>query len=52
METAPFLLATLAVALAFATWHARHVGNDRRDIALLGATTGLLGLASVASAVP
>ncbi|MCE4556998.1 hypothetical protein [Pelomonas cellulosilytica] len=51
MEPHTQLLAVLAAALATATWLAWRENNDRRDIALLGGVSGLLGAGAAVSAV-
>jgi hypothetical protein len=52
METTAFwILATLAATMLGVTWHAHRIGNERRDVVLLGIFAGLLGAGSVAAAV-
>jgi hypothetical protein len=41
----------LAATMLGVTLHARRLGNERRDVALLGAVAGPLGAGSVAAAV-
>jgi hypothetical protein len=43
METSTLILAALAVTLAGAAIQAWRLGNERRDVALLGAISGLFG---------
>jgi hypothetical protein len=50
MDTIFWVLLTLAVTLLGATWHAHRIGNERRDVALLGLFAGLIGVGSLASA--
>jgi hypothetical protein len=51
MDTATFLLALLTVTLAGVTFHAWRLGNERRDVALLGVFSGLLGAGTAATVV-
>jgi uncharacterized membrane protein YoaT (DUF817 family) len=50
MDTTFWVLLSLAVTMFGVTWHAHRLGNERRDVALLGAIAGLLGAGSVAAA--
>jgi hypothetical protein len=36
METLTLILGSLALTLLWVTFHAWRIGNDRRDVALLG----------------
>jgi len=51
MDTLTILLFVLAVAMLGVIWQARRLGNERRDIALLALTAGLLGGGSAVSAL-
>lgn len=51
MEPLVLVLLSLTFALVFATWHAWRIGNDRRDVAVLGFVAGALGLGSGLAAV-
>lgn len=48
-RTLVFVLATLTVTMLAVTLHAWRLGNERRDVALLGAIGGLLGVGTVAA---
>lgn len=43
METSTLVLATLTVTLAVVSFQAWRLGNEKRDVALLGAFSVLLG---------
>jgi hypothetical protein len=43
METLTLILGSLALTLLWVTFHAWRIGNDRRDVALLGTVYGLFG---------
>lgn len=51
MDTTTLFLAILTAALAGSAFHAWRLGNERRDVALLGAFSGLLGVGTVVTAV-
>jgi hypothetical protein len=51
METTTLILATLTATLIGVTFHAWRLGNERRDVALLGVFSGLLGCGTVVTAV-
>jgi hypothetical protein len=51
MDTSTLLLSLLAAALAGATFQAWRLGNERRDVALLGTFGSLLGLGAAATMV-
>lgn len=44
METNSFLAAIMTVTLAGVTFHAWRLGNEKRDVALLGVFCGLCGV--------
>lgn len=50
MDTLTIVFLVLATALLLATWQAARLGQERRDVALLAAVTGALGIGSVVSA--
>lgn len=50
MEFVTASLVILAVGLLGATLHAWRLGNDRRDVGLLGAVTGFAGAGAAAAA--
>jgi hypothetical protein len=51
MDTSTLLLAILAITLAGVTFHAWRLGNEKRDVALLGVCSGLLGVGTVVSSI-
>lgn len=51
MDNTTTLLILLALVMLGVTWQARRLGNERRDIAFLAITTGLLGAGSTVSAI-
>lgn len=46
MDTSTLLLALLTATLAGVTFHAWRLGNEKRDVALLGVFSGLCGVGS------
>lgn len=44
MDTLMLLCLLLAAVLLAAAWQARRIGNDRRDVALLGVGSGVSAL--------
>lgn len=51
MDTSTLLMTLLTAALAVATFQAWRLGNERRDVALLGALGGLSGFGTAVSAL-
>ena len=51
MDTLTLVLAFLSICLVGVTVHAWRLGNERRDVALLGAFSGLMGAGAAASAI-
>ena len=51
MDTTVLLLAIMTIALLAVTFHAWRLGNERRDIALLGAFGGLFAAGTVVAAI-
>jgi hypothetical protein len=51
METATLLLLVLAVVLAGVTLHAWRIGNERRDVTLLGSFAAVFAAAAVATSI-
>ena len=51
MDTAVFLLAILTATMFAVTFHAWHLGNEKRDVALLGAVGGLCGVGTVVAVI-
>ncbi|WP_374563744.1 hypothetical protein [Ideonella sp.] len=50
MDTLTLVFVVLAAALLVATWQTARLGQERRDVALLAAMAGALGIGSVVSA--
>lgn len=50
MDTLTIVLVVLTASLLWVTWQAKRLGQERRDVALLAAVTGALGVGSVVSA--
>ena len=51
MDTTTFLLALLTVTLAGVAFQAWRLGNEKRDVALLGVCSGLLGAGTAVTAI-
>jgi len=51
MDTSSLIFTILAVCLVGVTFHAWHLGNEKRDVALLGVFSGLMGVGAVATAL-
>ena len=51
METSTLLFAIMTIILVGVTFHAWRLGNERRDVALLGVVSGLLGTGAAVSAI-
>jgi len=51
MDTSTLLFAILTATLAGVTFHAWRLGNEKRDVALLGVFSGLLGVGTVVTVV-
>jgi hypothetical protein len=51
MDTTTLILAVLTGTLAAVCLHAWRLGNEKRDVALLAAVSGLLGIGALASAL-
>lgn len=49
MNTTTSLLAVMTVTLLYVTWQAWRLGNEKRDVALLGAFGGAFGLGTAAT---
>jgi hypothetical protein len=49
MDTVTTILVVLTVTLAGVTWHAWRLGNERRDVALLGTFATLCGAGTAVS---
>ena len=47
MDSTTLILAILTATLAGVSFHAWRLGNEKRDVALLGAISGLLGIGTV-----
>ena len=51
MDPLTLSLTLLTATLTAVTWMARRMGNEPRDVALLGVSSGLLGLGTAVSAI-
>ena len=51
MDSMAILIAVIAATLAAVTFHAWRLGNEKRDVALLGTLSGVCGLGAAAVAV-
>ena len=51
MDTSTLLFAILTSTLVGVTFHAWRLGNEKRDVALLGVFSGLCGVGTVAAAM-
>lgn len=51
METATLLFAILTATLAGVAFHAWRLGNEKRDVALLGLFSGLCGVGTAVTVV-
>ncbi|WP_164885047.1 hypothetical protein [Rubrivivax rivuli] len=51
MDTSTLLLTILAITLAGVAFHAWRLGNEKRDVALLGVFSGLCGVGSAVTAI-
>ncbi len=51
MDTITTSLAILSAALAVVAFQAWRLGNEKRDVALLGAFSGLFGVGTAVSAI-
>ena len=51
MDTSTLLFAILTLCLAGVTFHAWRLGNEKRDAALLGVFSGLLGVGTVVTLI-
>jgi uncharacterized membrane protein YadS len=51
MDTRVLILALLTVTMVAVTFNARRLGNEKRDVALLGAIGGLCGVGTAVAAI-
>ena len=51
MDTTTLVFAILTATLAAVTFHAWRLGNEKRDVALLGVFGGLCGVGAVVTAI-
>lgn len=51
MDTSPLLLAILTLCLVGVTFHAWRLGNEKRDVVLLGVFSALLGAGTAVAAI-
>lgn len=50
-DTSALLFATLTLCLGNVTFHAWRLGNEKRDVVLLGVFSGLLGAGTAVAAI-
>ena len=51
MDTSTLLFAILTICLVGVTFHAWRLGNEKRDVVLLGVFSGLMGAGTAVSAI-
>ncbi len=51
MDSITLLLSIMTLCLIGVTFHAKRLGNEKRDVVLLGVFSGLLGAGTAVSAV-
>jgi len=51
MDNSTLLFAILTICLVGVTFHAWRLGNEKRDVALLGVFSGLMGVGTAVSAL-
>ncbi len=51
MDTTLWILLTLALVIGGVSWHAHRLGNERRDVSLLGTLAAILAIGSAAAIV-
>lgn len=51
MDTSTLLLVILTLCLAGVTFHARRLGNGKRDVVLLGVFSALMGAGTAVAAI-
>lgn len=51
MDISTFLFATLTLCMVGVTLHAWRLGNEKRDVVLLGVFSGLLGAGTAVAAI-
>ena len=51
MDTSTLLFAIITATLVGVTFHAWRLGNEKRDVALLGVFSGLLGVGTAVTAI-
>lgn len=51
MDTSTLLFAIMTVTLVPVTFHAWRPGNEKRDVALLGAFSGMRGVGTAVAAI-
>ena len=51
MDTSTLLFAILTICLVWVAFHARHLGNEKRDVVLLGVFSSLMGAGTAVSAI-
>jgi hypothetical protein len=51
MDTSTLIFAILTICLVGVTFHAWRLGNEKRDVVLLGVFSALMGAGTVASSI-
>ena len=51
MDTVALVLAVMTAAMLAVTFHAWRLGNEKRDVVLLGAVGGLCGVGTAVAAI-
>jgi len=51
MDTSTLLFSILTIALVCVTFHAWYLGNEKRDVVLIGVFSGLMGAGTAVSAI-
>ena len=51
MDTSTILFAILTLCLVGVTFHAQRLGNEKRDVVLLGMFSGLMGAGTAVTAI-
>ena len=51
MDSTALLLAIATATMAAVTFQAWHIGNEKRDVVLLGTISGLFGVGATAAAL-
>ncbi|MGM9513613.1 hypothetical protein ACS5PK_05085 [Roseateles sp. DB2] len=51
MDTSTLLFTVLTACMVGVTWQAWRLGNEKRDVVLLGVLSGLMGAGTAATAI-